>query len=292
MSVLKFLRLIVAALVAGAMGGLAFAAITSHSAPAPKQPPIYSVPCAPGTKVMCTSWRTTAATVSAPRGLMIQDDDLGNLETALPGAASDFTWVACKVTPCANGGSYINDYINESAFAAAVASGAQPPGSTALMDLEQPVFGTSKYESEHIEYYDKIGGLLARQYNITLIESPVDYVDGLPAGAEAAAPYAGIVEIQAQGHDATPAEFYDYADPIVKVIRAQSKTVPIMLGLATDAGGNILVSGATLYADYLKTYGLATYFWLNMHAWTGHAGCAPQGCPAAGATFVQDVTGG
>ena len=192
-----------------------------------------------------------------------------------------------ELAPCAPGD--ITSYTSEAVFRAAVASGVQAAGSTALLDLE-PWDLTPAAESAHIEYYDKLAGLLARASGITLIESPVDYVDGLPEAAVAAAPYAGIAEIQSQGHDASPAELYAYVHPIVEAIRKLSKTVPIMIGLATDAGGWDLVSGATLYADYLRTYGLATYFWLNMHAWPGRKGCAPQGCPADGAVFVQDVT--
>lgn len=226
-----------------------------------------------------------------PRELMVQGNDLANLNSLGTGYTSDFTYITCGGNSGVCSPGDINSYTSEAVFAAAIADGTQPPGSTALLDLE-PWDLTPASESAHIEYYDKLATEAAIANGINLILSPVDYVDGLPEAAEAEAAYAGagtIIEIQSQGHDATPTKLYDYVDPIVKAIRAQNKTVPIMIGLATDAGGWNVISGTTLYDDYLTTYGLASAFWLNAATWTdvNAKPCAATGCPVDGDAFLD-----
>jgi hypothetical protein len=282
-------KMILAAAVTGI--ALTMTGCSSHPATA-----MYQTWCAPGSGQMCLSASKITDTTLTPRPMLVQGNDLANLNSLGTSYTADFRWVTCggNSGPCSAGD--INSYTSEAAFAAAVAGGAQPPGSTALLDLE-PWDLTPASESAHIEYYDKLATAIGIAGDITLILSPVDYADGLPQAAEAEAAYAGpgtIIEIQAQGHDTTPAGYYDYADPIVRAIRAQNKTVPIMLGIATDAGGWDTIPAATMEADYDQTYGLVSYFWENAATWTDPNArpCAHDGCPAVGDAFTQYVEAG
>jgi hypothetical protein len=212
--------------------------------------------------------------------------------------ARDFKWIACglgtappyasKTGPCHKG--QVPVYASYWALKNAIASGKLRKGMTILFDQEGWKW-TPPRERAHPEHYIKAAAKLANANGIFIIETVYERtLAGEIAVEVAAAPYADVIAIQSQRTDQHPDRFTRYVSQSVKAIRAVSPTVPIMAGLATDAGG-VPVTAGKMVREYDQTYTMVSYFWLNADQWPPPRGkgCAPRGCGAVGARFLRDI---
>jgi hypothetical protein len=240
--------------------------------------------------------RSYASVTPGPSELaLIKQNDLAAIGKQY---APDFHWIACglgtappyasKRGPCHRG--QVPIYASYWTLEKAIAAGAVTSGMTVLFDQE-PWKWTPVREQDHPEYYIRAAAELAQANDVFIIETVYEpTVAGEIAVEEAAAPYASVVSIQSQKYDQHPDQFTNYVSESVAAIRTISATVPIMAGLATDAGG-VPVTASEMVREYDQTYGLVSYFWLNANQWgppTGK-GCAPKGCGRVGARFLADI---
>jgi hypothetical protein len=172
----------------------------------------------------------------------------------------------------------------------AIAAGKVRGGMTILFDQETWKW-TPEREQARPRYYIRAAARLAHAHGVFIIETVYEPTMAREIAVEvAAAPYADVISIQSQKTDQHPDQFTSYVTQSVAAIRAVSPTVPIMAGLATDAGGHP-VTARMMTREYDQTYSLVSYFWLNAAQWprpTGH-GCAPRGCGRIGARFLTDI---
>jgi hypothetical protein len=163
-------------------------------------------------------------------------------------------------------------------------------GMTILFDQETWKW-TPEREQARPQHYIRAAAQLAHAHGVFIIETVYEPTTAREIAVEvAAAPYADVISIQSQKTDQHPDQFTSYVTQSVAAIRAVSPTVPIMAGLATDAGGHP-VTASMMTREYDQTYSLVSYFWLNAAQWrrpTGH-GCAPRGCGRIGARFLTDI---
>jgi hypothetical protein len=105
---------------------------------------------------------------------------------------------------------------------------------------------------------------------------------------EAAKTGCAYVELQIQYEDAHPLRYRATALNTIQAIRQTSKTIPILAGLAPDAGGTP-VSVYDMVQDYSGVYGLVAGYWLNADTWSPPrgTGCAVQGCPQVVRGFLK-----
>jgi hypothetical protein len=109
---------------------------------------------------------------------------------------------------------------------------------------------TPAREQAHPEYYIRAAAQLAHANGVFIIESVYEPTTAGEIAVEvAAAPYADVISIQSQKADQHPGRFTSYVSQSVAAIRAVSPTVPIMAGLATDAGGQP-VTAAEMAREY------------------------------------------
>jgi hypothetical protein len=180
---------------------------------------------------------------------LIKDNDL-----AVIGGIGSYQWIGCGLTtapltprnytPCHPGQDRI--YASWWRFRDAVRDGRQPAGSTAIFDNETWAY-TPKIEQADQRKYERLAGRLARARGITLVMTPYAPTQAaMIADDVTAGRYASVVEIQSQSLigararpllDDVPA-FAAFVAADVAAIRKASPTVPILAGLATDAGGD------------------------------------------------------
>jgi len=250
--------------------------------------------------VMLGGWagggRSEAATAPGPSKLaLIKQNDLAVIGR---GYAPEFEWIACGVTTAAPRGprtgrcrrGQVPTFASYWALKHAIAAGKVTSGMTILFDQEGWKW-TPAREQAHPRYYIRAAAQLAHAHGVFIIETVVEPTTAGEIAVEvAAAPYADVISIQSQKTDQHPDRFTSYVTQSVAAIRAVSPTVPIMAGLATDAGGHP-VTAAMMAREYDQTYSLVSYFWLNAARWpppTGH-GCAPRGCGRIAARFLADI---
>jgi hypothetical protein len=246
--------------------------------------------------IWCGVGRSDAATTPGPSKLaLIKQNDLAAIGKKY---APDFQWIACglstapphgsKTGPCHKG--QVPVYASYWTLKKALAAGTVTRGMTILFDQEGWKW-TPPREQAHPAYYIKAAAQLARAHGVFIIESVNEPTAAAEIAVEvAAAPYADVVSIQSQRADQHPAQFTNYVSASVAAIRAVSPTVPIMAGLATDAGGHP-VTASQMVREYDQTYSMVSYFWLNAAQWPPPAGkgCAPRGCGRIGARFLADI---
>lgn len=212
--------------------------------------------------------------------------------------APDFGWIACGVGTapprgpragrCRRG--QVPTYASYWALRNAIAAGRVTSGMTVLFDQETWKW-TPAREQAHPQYYIRAAAQLAHAHGVFIIETVYEPTLAAEIAVEvAAAPYADVISIQSQKTDQHPDQFTRYVAQSVAAIRAVSPAVPVMAGLATDAGGHP-VTAAMMVREYDQTYAMVSYFWLNAAQWPpprGH-GCAPLGCGPTGARFLADI---
>jgi hypothetical protein len=240
--------------------------------------------------------RSEASVSPGPSKLMlIKQNDLAAIGKKY---APDFKWIACglgtappyasRTGPCRKG--QLPIYASYWALKSAIAAGKLPAGTTILFDQENWKW-TPPRERAHPDFYIKAAAQLAHANGIAIIETVYEPTMASEIAVEvAAAAYADVVAIQSQRTDEHPDQFTNYVAQSVAAIRFVSQTVPIMAGLATDAGGRP-VTVSKMVREYDQTYAMVNYFWLNADQWappTGR-GCAPRGCGPIGARFLAAI---
>ena len=241
----------------------------------------------------------------APKLELIKDNDLA----AIGGQyAPAFRYIACGV---GTGGPYASTwgqchagqtptYASWTALRSAEAAGNLKAYPVILFDFEAWSFTPADEQKAAAEYISKAVGTV--HYNHQKIIVTVNFgsqATDNTLSADAAADGADDVSLQVQGADNspeahlimnTPATFLADVKAAIAAVRAKSKTVPVWLGLATDAGG-VPANPANLVTDYTETYSLTSGFWLNSNQWAPpHGqGCAPVGCPAVAQAFLSGI---
>lgn len=201
----------------------------------------------------------------------------------------DFRWVVCGIsTGLKCKGRQPVVYTSYFAFRRAVRAGHLRRGATVIFDQET-WHGTPPAEQKQPLRYLKLAGKLAHTNGIFIIMTPYQRGWAAEIAADAAAaPYAAVVGVQSQRLDASPVKFRRYLRRAIAAIRAASPTVPIMAGLAPDAGGTP-VSAADMTREYRAAYPLVSGFWLNVPEWPNGTGCAPKGCPFVARAFLHTI---
>jgi len=162
-------------------------------------------------------------------------------------------------------------------------------GKTILFDQEHWSY-TPAREYDNPVYYAEQIAKLCKADNIKLIFT------GSRRGTEneiaiydAAAQYgAREIAIQSQRNDGTLKKFRQYLSTVMGSIREVNSSVPIIAGIATDAGGSP-ISASQMVKDYNYAYTRVAGFWLNSPEWPEGQGCAPEGCPATARQFLKDI---
>jgi hypothetical protein len=246
--------------------------------------------------IWCGAAVSSAAVSPGPSKLaLIKQNDLAAIGKQY---APDFSWIACglgtappyasRTGPCSSG--QVPIYASYWVLKKAIAAGKVRPGMTILFDQEVWKW-TPAREQAHPEYYIKAAAQLAHANGVHIIETVYEPTIASEIAVEvAAAPYANVIAIQSQDADQHPDRFTSYVAESVQAIRAVSPTIPIMAGLATDAGGRP-VTASKMVSEYDQTYSMVDYFWLNADQWAPPRGqgCAPRGCGRIGARFLADI---
>ncbi|HTX80996.1 MAG TPA: hypothetical protein VME44_02360 [Streptosporangiaceae bacterium] len=240
--------------------------------------------------------RSSASTTPGPSKLaLIKQNDLAAIGKKY---APNFNWIACGLSTAGRNGTktgtcrkgQVPIYASYWALKKAIRSGQVKPGMTILFDQEIWKW-TPAREQAHPEYYIRAAAQLAHANGVFIIESVYEPTTAGEIAVEvAAAPYADVISIQSQKSDQHPGRFTSYVSQSVAAIRAVSPTVPIMAGLATDAGGQPITAGE-MTREYDQTYNMVSYFWLNAAEWAPPrgTGCAPRGCGRVGDRFLADI---
>jgi hypothetical protein len=222
---------------------------------------------------------------------LIKDNDLAAIGNQF---APSFPWIGCglgtappyasKTGKCKTG--QVPIYASYWALKSAIATGRLKPGQVVLFDQEGWVW-TPKAEQKHPDRYARLVGQLASAAGLYVVFTATEHGEAAELAVDqAAAPYVAAVTVQSQRYDANPAQFRRYINRAVRELHAASPTVPIIAGLATDAGG-VPVSATDMLREYRATYPLVTGFWVNADQWRGGKGCSTTGCGAVGATFLR-----
>lgn len=248
--------------------------------------------------------RPASAAIAAKRPTklwLIKTNDLAAIGNRY---GHDFRWQACGLGtggpfasttgPCLPG--QVPIYANLRTFRQAVIHHKLQRGMTVLFDQETWQW-TPAWEQADPALYLMEAGQIARAHGITIIEtvyatSPASEI----AQAAASARYASVVAIQSQRFDGNPptatgpGKFLIFVRDAVGAIRLRNKTVPIVAGLATDAGG-WPVTAAEITAEYNAAYPLVQGFWLNANQWKSGQpnGCETTGCGAIGDAFLHSI---
>jgi hypothetical protein len=233
------------------------------------------------------------ASVMAGKEWLIKSNDL-----AVLGGMGSYEWVGCGLTtapltpgnysPCQPG--QVPIYTSYSTFKADVLSHKLVSGDTVIFDNEVWKY-TPTWEQRDQALYEQLAAQLAASNGITFINTPYAKTSaGMFADDVAAAKYASVVEIQAQTRDRNPAQYLSFVEEAVTSIRLVNPSIPILAGLATDAGG-IPTTTANMLKEYNEVKNFVQGFWLNVNTWAPpHAkGCALKGCPQVARQFLEDI---
>jgi hypothetical protein len=235
----------------------------------------------------------TSVTMMAGQEWLIKSNDLQTI-----GGIGSYEWVGCGETtaplssvnysPCKPGQDPI--YTSYATLASDVANQDLPDGSTVIFDIETWTL-TPLVEQQNPIEYEQLAAKLALSHNDQIIEAPYAKTSGEVIRQDVAAAEAGAsaVDIQAQTLDRDPNAYRGFVRKAVSAIRAVNANIPILAGLATDAGGTP-TSAQNMHQEYKSVKGLVQGFWLNANTWRTHAhGCAAQGCPATAVQFLKDI---
>ena len=82
--------------------------------------------------------------------------------------------------------------------------------------------------------------------------------------AGAAARYADVLDIQAQGLEANPAEYAHFLAQAIAQAKAANPDITIYAGLSTSGSGGSAITAADLYQDVMATQNEVSGYWLNV----------------------------
>jgi hypothetical protein len=237
----------------------------------------------------------------APASLMIKANDLAEL----PASTAKWQIVGCGITalvgwsippipgrpatgPCATAQDRI--FTSYTSFQQAVTGRSVVAGATIIYDSEKWIYTPASERSDRTKY-EVLAGKLAKANHIGIIFTPQGSPGPeLDAQMRAVAKYATEVELQTQNSQGDPAKFKDQVQHDLSIIDASGRHIPVLVGFATDPNGKP-AQVSRMVRSYQLVENLIQGLQLNLARWrspTG-VGCAPQGCPKAGASFLQAI---
>jgi len=227
-----------------------------------------------------------AATQAPPRHWLISKPELARIRAA--GATAGFGWVMCDPVPQRSLGCPVPTFTSYYAFRQWVLAGG---AGTAEIDYEGSV--TPHWQMTHLLFYVRLTAQLGRAHGVFTILSPITSRASVPTSMlavdEQAARYgAGAVDIQLQWMEQHPWRYAALLASWVPQIRQAGPGTLVLAGLATDPEGTP-VTPWILTRTYSLTRDMVDGYWLNVHPWPGHPGCAPQGCPQVAVTFLRNI---
>jgi len=232
-----------------------------------------------------------------PTNWIIKSNDLAEI-AATGSNPGSFQYVGCggrsDPLPCHAGQVHI--YTNFYSLRSAVEGGLTGP---VIIDYETWAY-TPPRQAARPDYFIRRTQRLVAQANahgqdIVTIETPggkrseSHLINEDVTAVQAGSP---IVEIQSQFAVAHPrTKFRPFVTRAISAIRKVSKTVTILVGLATDAGGTPATAREMVRSYRIALQLHAAGFWLNAAVWLAPRGkgCAPLGCPQTAVTFLTDI---
>jgi hypothetical protein len=106
--------------------------------------------------------------------------------------------------------------------------------------------------------------------------------------AAAAAKYADVYEIQAQGLEANTSAYSQFVSEAVAQAKAANPNVTIFAGLSTSPDGQTVTS-AELYRDVLATQGEIGGYWLNIAGPSAYSPNVTQSNPLVAVGLLNDI---
>jgi hypothetical protein len=232
-----------------------------------------------------------------PANWMIKSNDLAEIE-ATGASLGAFQYVGCggRSDPLRCRSGQVPIYTNFYTFRNAVADGRT---GTVIIDYETWAYTPARQVARPGYFIRRTQELVAlarsRGQDIVTIETPGGKrTESQLINEDVAAVRDGspIVEIQSQfGVKHPRAVFRPFVRRAIRAIRAVSKKVTILVGLATDAGGTPATAREMVRSYQIALARHAQGFWLNAATWSPPRGkgCAPEGCPQTAVTFLEDI---
>jgi hypothetical protein len=186
-------------------------------------------------------------------------------------------------------------FTSYAALQAAFAAGSIPPSVQAIVYDNEAWSFTPVQEQQHFALYVQKAANLVHSHHMQLIATPgTDLVRALDPGGQgsvysrvlslnimkAAAQAADVVEIQAQGSEASLSTYTSFVQAAAAQAKTANPNVVILAGLSTNPGGQ-KVTGQQLYAAFQATFGTVSGYWLNIPSNQGGY------CPACGTPQPQ-----
>ena len=154
-----------------------------------------------------------------------------------------------------------------------------PAGVEAVMYDPEDWSFTPAAQQQNPALYEKLAAEAAHAHGLALIAAPAEnlvaeggggnsetkyqqYISGDYAGQ--AAKYADVLEIQAQGLEANPAEYAQFLAQAIAQAKAANPDITIYAGLSTSCNGGGAVTSAELYQDVKATENEVAGYWLNI----------------------------
>jgi hypothetical protein len=175
-------------------------------------------------------------------------------------------------------------FADEHALHDAIVSGALPAGTRAVLYDNEAWSATPLAQQQNPAYYYQQAAEVAHQYGLLLIATPSpDLVDVLAPGspqrysaflqlgiAAAAARYADVYDIQAQGSEADPSAYASFVSQAAAQARSANPNIELLAGISTNPSGKA-VSAQIMYDAVQATKSIVNGWWLNDPF--GGAGC-------------------
>lgn len=169
-------------------------------------------------------------------------------------------------------------FASYAAMQAAFSSGSVGPNISAVIYDNEYWPQTPVGEQQNPALYYKQAAALAHAHGLQLIAAPAtDLVSVLSPGftgnrytefvrlgiAGAAAKYADIYEIQAQGTDTNVNQYTSFVEQAASQARAANPKVTVLAGLSTKTAVKV-VTAAQLFAAVQATSGVVSGYWMNI----------------------------
>ena len=149
-------------------------------------------------------------------------------------------------------------FTSEASLNRAVMDNTLPVGTQALLYDNENWAETPANEKVNPVFYYKQAFALARSHNLLMIATPGnDSID------QQIAPYANVVDIQAQESQASVSEYDNKVLPIANAIKKANPSAIILSGLSTNPHAGVPTPNQ-LVDDARSVYGNVQGFWLNI----------------------------